>query len=147
MSQRVLDANRLIAHWRQCMASARSPHTADRARTWARELIALRGSKAIVTPVQVEFLGGTRNAGELARMRAFLAEFAIIDKRRILPQDWRLALDLAARIPSNGRPRGALDCLIRAIAERLHHDVDTADSGMPRTNPPARSRTRPGRRR
>ena len=82
----------------------------------------------------MEFIAGARDAAELERMRAFLAEFVVIDHGRILPQDWKRALALAERIPSDGRPRSALDCLIRAIADRLHYDVDTADSGMPRSN-------------
>jgi predicted nucleic acid-binding protein len=109
---------------------------------WAQELIALRNTKAIVSPVALEFLAGART-GEKELIRAFLGEFEIVDKGRIEETDWDRAYQYAERVPRDGRPRGAVDCLIRAIAERLSYEVDTADEGMPDSMPPRRYRKLP----
>ncbi len=130
MLPKVLDANRLIRHWR-----AAPPRSTSQARASARQLCERHGTRAIVTPVVIELLGGTRDKDELARARAFLTEFHIIDEGRILPEDFVRATALAERIPHVFRPRTFADCLIRAIADRLHYDVDTADAGMPRSLP------------
>lgn len=136
MIRQVLDANRLIQHWQRTR-----PRTIAGARASAVELIELYGTGAIVTPVAIEFLGGTRDKGELALARAFISQFHAVDEGRILPEDFVQARALAERIPPVFRPRGFADCLIRAIADRLHYDVNTADAGMPR----ALSRSATGR--
>jgi|SRR5688572_21360485 predicted nucleic acid-binding protein len=139
MLPKILDANRLIRHWR-----AAPPRSIADARKSAGDLCERHGTRAIVTPVVIELLGGTRDKDELARARAFLAEFQIIDAGRILPEDFVRARALAERIPHVFRPRTFADCLIRAIADRLHYDVDTADAGMPRSLP-QRKEGKPGR--
>ena len=139
MLPKVLDANRLIRHWR-----AAPPRSIAQARAAARQLCDRHGTRAIVTPVVIELLGGTRDKDELARARVFLAEFQVIDDGRILPEDFVHARALAERIPHVFRPRTFADCLIRAIADRLHYDVDTADAGMPRSLPQRKARN-PGR--
>ena len=130
MLQRILDANRLIGQWR----SNRPRHSKD-AQQLARDLIERHGTAAIVTPVVIEFLGGTRDKNELTLARTFLHEFRVVDEGRILAEDFVQARALAERIPHDSRSRGFADCLIRAIADRLHYDVDTADTGMPRSLP------------
>ncbi len=130
MLPKILDTNRLIRHWQ-----AARPRTLAAARQAARDLCQRHGTSAIVTPVVIEFLGGMRDKDELARARAFLSELHIIDEGRILPEDFVNARALAERIPFIFRPRTFADCLIRAIADRLHYDVDTADAGMPRSLP------------
>jgi len=56
------------------------------------------------------------------------------DQSRILPEGWQNVRRLIKHIPRgpSPRPRGLVDCLIRAIADRLNHEFWTDDSGMPR---------------
>lgn len=133
MSQRVFDTSLLIRHWQRSRSahSGRKLSVAD-ARRWAKDLIELRQTQLIVTPVVIEFLAGARDGRELSLHRAFLDEFHIADEGHITNDDWLLSKRLAERIPRDGAPRDLGDCLIRAIAERLHLDVDTLDKGMPR---------------
>jgi predicted nucleic acid-binding protein len=131
MLPKILDANRLIDHWRHAR-----PKTVAEARRAAQELINLRGTNPIVTPVAIEFLGGTNGEDDLKRHRAFLEEFEIAAQGRILDIDFVRARSLAERTPIPFHPRSFADCLIRAIADRLHYDVDTKDKGMPRSLPP-----------
>jgi len=130
MLRKVLDANRLIRYWQ----TSRPENISD-ARRLARQLIDLKGTGAIVTPVVIEFVGGTRDSGDLARARAFLDEFDVIDNGRILAEDFVHALRLAEPRRGITRRRSFADCLIRAIADRLHYEVDTEDAGMPRSLP------------
>jgi predicted nucleic acid-binding protein len=128
----VLDANRLIRHWQRDR-----PGNLVSARELAQALIQREGTSAIVTPVAIEFLGGTRDRSELLLARAFLNEFSIIDGGRILAEDLGHARRLAETIPrGHFRPRHFADCLIRAIADRLHYGVVTDDTGFPRSLPP-----------
>lgn len=142
MGQRILDTNRLIAYWRRS-----PPKRPAEARSLALEMVAFYGTSAIVTPVAIEFLGGTRDRHELLLHREFLGELRIIDQGRIIPEDLVRAQALAEQIPWNGQSRDFADCLIRAMADRLHYEVDTADAGMPRiaTPPPSPPRRRRNR--
>ena len=89
-------------------------------------------AKAIVTPIHVEFVAGTRDSSEQELAEAYLAQFDNIDGGKIPKQDWDETLRIAKRIPQNGKPRQLGDCLIRAIANRLKHSVVTPDTGFPK---------------
>ena len=123
-----MDTNRLIAHFCDCKGKVPlDQFTESDARTWARALIVLRGTDAIVTPVFIEMLAGARTPHELTMIRTYLAQFLIIDERRVLEQDWEEATRLAARTPRDGKRRQLVDCLIWALARRLHFAIDTID--------------------
>jgi predicted nucleic acid-binding protein len=123
MVRRILDTNRLIRWWQQ-----RRPRSTSEAQQRAKGLIERERTNKIVTPVRLEFLSGTTK-DDLTLCDVFLAEFEILDKGRILHEDWDEAARFARR--SSNRPRGAMDCLIRAIASRLHCEVLTDDKRFP----------------
>lgn len=126
----VLDTSVSISFWRQQRAkNAKQKLTEKDARTWARKLIQLQND-AIVSPVAIEFLSGSRNRDELRLFRAFIGEFNVIDRGAIPATDWEKARQQAERVPRDGRPRQLGDCLIRAIATRLHHEVFSLDAGI-----------------
>jgi predicted nucleic acid-binding protein len=131
MARRLLDTSILLSHWNRVRGDL-SEKSADDARDWARELIKLRRGVAIATPVVLEVLGGVRSSHELSLTLAYLGEFKVIDGGKIPKEDWDAAQRIAARVPPDGRRRDLGDCLIRAIANRLHHEVDTPDGGFPR---------------
>lgn len=108
--------------------------TPDCARAWARQLIDIEKTDAIVTPVELELLGGDPSTEDRQLTTAYLEPFRIIDQGRVLPEDWDYARRLVKRIPAGPRPRprGLVDCLIRAIADRLNHELWTDDAGIPR---------------
>jgi predicted nucleic acid-binding protein len=127
----ILDSSILIDHWCRCHAAARRPIRVQDVRKWAADLITLRRTAAIVTPVYVEMIAGVSSREELKLTRAFLAEFECIDEGRIPEEDWDETIRVAQRVPRDGRPRQLGDCLIRAIANRLRYQVFTQDSGFP----------------
>jgi predicted nucleic acid-binding protein len=130
MRKKILDTSILISHWRRRWSEARrSPAVAD-VRRWARELIDLYNTDAIVTPVYVEMLAGITSRQHLQLTRAFLSEFQCIDEAIVPPADWVETIRLAQRVSTRSRPRDLGDCLIRAIANRLRHDVMTFDTGF-----------------
>ena len=105
--------------------------TAGNAVEWARRLITIHDTNAIVTPVYIEFAAGVRNSAELELTRAFLDQFDVIDGGRITVEGWQETRRLAQRIPPNGKPRQLGDCLIAAIGKRLHYEVIRFDKGFP----------------
>lgn len=127
MRRRVLDTNRLIAHWRRSRIRPLSEYTRDDAAEWARALIKLDATDAIVTPVVVEFLCGSMNPHELELARSFLNEFDLIDRGQITVEDWELAKRFAAWVRGDPKPRDFADCLIAAIARRLGYEPLTSD--------------------
>ena len=132
MSRRILDSSQLISHWRHCRGGFSGSSTPNIVKNWARELIELHDSSAIVTPVYIEFIAGVQSHSELALARAYLSEFNILDEGRILVQDWEEAKRLAARVPPDRKRRQLGDCLILAIAIRLKYEVRTLDKGLRR---------------
>jgi predicted nucleic acid-binding protein len=131
--KRVLDTNKLIRHWKRFKPSG-GVKTRDGARAWAQRRIELENTDAIVTPVELELLGGDLNANDRELTVAYLEPYRIIDQGRVPPEDWEYARRLIKRIPKgpSPRPRGLVDCLIRAIADRLNLELWTDDSGVPR---------------
>jgi len=128
MPKRILDTGRLINFWHSKLQGGSLDNvTQDMVKGWARELVNLRESNAIVSPVEVEFLAGARNGHELELFRAFLAVFEVVDAGHTLPQDWQKAKQFAQRVPHDGKRRQMGDCLIKGIAERFKRDVDSPD--------------------
>jgi predicted nucleic acid-binding protein len=133
MRRFLLDTSVLITHWGRCRTGKRAAAIKEfDADSWARRLIEIEDTNAIVTPVMLEYLCGVRDQLELGRARAYLKPFHSVDKGKTLVADWREARRLAERIPKNARPRDFGDCLIKAIASRLNYQVRTFDTGMPR---------------
>lgn len=132
MRRRILDSSILVAYWCHRHGQASSKSKIVHAKQWAKELIDLYGTNAIVTPVAVEFLSGFCDRQQMEAGQAFLAEFRCIDEQRIPEEDWKRARQLAERIPRSRRRRHLGDCLIRAIADRLGYEVHTSDTGFPR---------------
>ena len=136
MRELILDTNVLIGHWhrRKSRGGPFTNKTAANAEQWAAERIEIEATNAIVIPVYLEVVGGTINGHEMNLTRTYLSRFMIIDGGRVTEEDWAEARRLAERISRgpDSRPRGAVDCLIKAIARRLRHDVRTFDLGMPR---------------
>ncbi len=134
MKKRLLDTEILISYWKKRRSTPLTNDTIAAARSWAQELIRIHGSNAIATPVFVEMLAGVMTSHELKLTRAFLAEFTCVDQGDIPEADWEQAIRLAQRVkklrkrlPSPSRPRKLGDCLIKAIADRLHYEVQSRD--------------------
>jgi predicted nucleic acid-binding protein len=130
MRRRLLDSSVLIRHWRSRQKRRRAQDLED-ADDWAKELIPLRRTDAIATPVHIEFVCGITDRKEMELARRYLSHFTVIDGGRILPDDWKSAAESAMRVPRDHRPRQLGDCLIRAIADRMNYDVDTHDLHFP----------------
>ncbi|MGA9925599.1 MAG: PIN domain-containing protein [Isosphaeraceae bacterium] len=135
MPQRFFDSTKLITE----LKKLRSDSTRADAERLAHKLIEIFDTKAIVSPVEIEVLAGVRDPHELELTEFFLAQFVIIDHRRIPPQDWKEAGRIAKRVIKRRRQanpqteqRQLGDCLIIAIANRLHYEFITDDKGMVR---------------
>ena len=132
MPRRVLDTNILINHWGDKLRSQRREELSETmAQQWARELIALTGAAAILTPVYLEYICGQTSATRVRLARAYLSVFEVADQGRILDDDWRRARQIAERVPRTGHRRQLGDCLIRAICDRLNLDLFTVDQRFP----------------
>jgi predicted nucleic acid-binding protein len=146
MRQRFFDSTKLMTELKKLRSDSRR---AD-AEQLARRLIEIYDTKAIVSPVEIEVLAGVRDPHELKLTEVFLGQFEIIDQRHIPPQDWEQARRIAKRVLRYDRdvsrrdrkrrrqanPKTELrqlgDCLITAIANRLHYEPITDDKGMKR---------------
>ena len=131
MARSVLDTNVLIYQWNRRSRGAAQPRSKTAVFDWARELVRMHDTDAILTPVKIEFACGVRSRNELKLAENYLSVFCIADKGKILPEDWKEAERLARRVPSNRKPRQLGDCLVRAIARRLRLDVITYDATFP----------------
>ena len=130
MKNRVLDTCILIDIWHGRSASkirVRSDETArEAAQTWLKKF----PNDGILTPIRLEFVGGTKDKDDLRLADIFLTEFELLDEGSVLVEDWREAERRARWIREKGRTRGALDSLIRAICDRLNADLYTHDTGI-----------------
>jgi hypothetical protein len=97
MRKRVLDTSILSRHWHKCRAPQLATNTAQEARGWAKRLVALYDTEAIVTPIYLEMVAGVCSRHELQLTRADLGVFRCIDERRIGPSDWDAAIQWAER--------------------------------------------------
>lgn len=132
MADRVLDTTVLIKIWRGDTPGIRRPNSEGTARAAAVAWLRQSPNSVIVTPVRIEFLVGARDKDELRLYDAFLSPFRVLDEGRVIPQDWEMAERYARWIPPSGRFRGAMDCLILAICDRLHAELQTEDKGFAR---------------
>ena len=132
MNRTVLDSRQLIAFWRrrQTDAGGGAPDAATAA-GWASDLERATGTASILSVTYLEFVGGAGSGAELRAYRAFLGGLEIVDGWEVRPSDFEQARRLAERVPRDRRPRGAMDCLIRALASRLGYAVRTGDRGFP----------------
>ena len=146
MPKSLLDSNILLEHFRRM--PDKNAKGADDAKTWADLLIKNRGTNAIVSPVEIEVLAGTRDPHDLELTEAFLSRFEVVDGQRTLPEDWEMAKRFAKRVvkldrqvprqhrrrdrqDNPGTPARQLgDCLISAIARRLNYSLITADKRL-----------------
>ena len=128
----ILDTSVLISYWRKRRSAKQAEPTPDDVRRWGRELIRLRRTDAIVTPVRLEFIAGAQSRDELDLFEAFLEPFKVADDRHLTPQDWDRAFKYAERVPKDGKRRQLGDCLILALAERLRRTVVSLDQSFPR---------------
>ena len=131
MARRILDTSVLVQHWKRSGGHAAHVSQSADVRAWADELAKLYGTRAIVSPVYLEFICGTTTREQLELARRFLSEFEIIDHWQVRTDDLREAQRIAERIPRSGRRRQLGDCLIRALANRLSHDVVTHEKAFP----------------
>ena len=63
MANRIFDTSYLISHWHNFPKTSR--RTSENMRSWSEKLIALYGSRRIVTPVYIEMVAGVTGAEEL----------------------------------------------------------------------------------
>ena len=129
MKKAILDTSILGTFWKHQGLTKKS--AAD-VRNAAKQLIKSRDTNAIVTPVYLECVAGARTGNELQLMRAFLAEFNVVDAWHVSDDDWEAARSFAERIPHDGKPRHMGDCLIRAIANRISYEVSYIDNRFER---------------
>ena len=132
MRKYILDTSVLLKHWKRCVGSSLKGKKNSDALQWAKALIEIEDTNAILTPIYIEMVAGVSSEEELRLTRSFLRQFKMIDNGLILSQDWEEARRLAERIPRDGKPRQLGDCLIQAIANRLKFQVRTFDKRFPR---------------
>jgi predicted nucleic acid-binding protein len=130
MKYRVLDTNILIEIWHGRWPGGKPVRTEESAAAEARKWLKKYPGDGILTPIKMEFIGGTRSKDELKLTDLFLGEFEILDGGEITSEDWIGATRIARRIKGKGRARDAIDCLIRAICKRINADLLTRDTGI-----------------
>ena len=132
MATRILDTEVLISHYNK-MAKARSVAAV---KAHAGQLIKIQETNWILSPIRIEFLCGALDSNEFKLYSAYLEPFEVLDKHNIPPQDWSEAERLAQWAKESGRRRKLGDCLIQAIAKRLHAEIVTRDPDFQRRVPP-----------
>ncbi len=132
MSKRILDTEVLISHYNKMTKSK----SVEAVKAHARHLIDIQETKWILSPTRIEFLCGTLSRNDLKLYSAYLEPFEILDEQNIPSQDWSEAERRAQWVKESGRRRKLGDCLIQAIANRLHAEVVTRDRHFRRRTPP-----------
>jgi hypothetical protein len=94
-------------------------------------LIAIHATNSLLTPIYIEYVCGQGSAHEVELARAFLSGFKIADKGQILKADWEHARRIAERVPRDGLRRQLVDCLIRALCNRLNLECFTFEKRFP----------------
>lgn len=130
MKHRVLDTNILIEIWHGKWPGGKPVRSDEAAVAEPKKWRAKHPHDGIVTPVRLEFLGGARDKDELRLSDLFLSGFEVLDDGTVTRADWDGADRYARRIKGKGRARDAIDCLVRAICDRLNADVYTRDTGI-----------------
>ena len=129
MPIRVLDTSCVIAWWHRHRAVCREPSDLKQL---AADLLELHAASGVIWPVRLEFLVGVRSSDELSRARVYLEAFPLLDADRgMTTKHWEEAQRSASRVPTDGKPRDAMDCVIRAIANAANMDVESADHRFP----------------
>jgi hypothetical protein len=127
----ILDTCILVENWRRMRAKQKKFVDEKEIDRWAKKLIRLEDSNAILSPIRLEIMGGIHNRKEYRQMERYLSHFRVIDEGIILPQDWSQAEQLhRLEIEKHGKALGPLDSLIKAIAHRLGHEVRSEDKGF-----------------
>ena len=135
-SKRLADTNALIKHFRELRPYDRK--TTEQAEEWGRSY-AREFNAVIVAPVEVEFLAGIVDRHEMTLAEAYLRPFSLADRREPVARDWEEARRVAKHVGFQAARRQLCDCLITALADRLHIDViQSEDKGLHRQ----RGRTR-----
>lgn len=126
---RVIDTCVMLDIWHGRTPSKIRVRSKKTARSAAKKWLESHPNDVILTPIRLELIGGSRDADELQLTLLFLDEFEVLDRGRILDEDWRAAERYARWIRGNGRSRGALDSLMLAVCDRLNADFFTHDTG------------------
>ena len=131
MRGRVIDSNVVIALWHGRPPSPVAVRSEQTARQVAGWWLNAHPDDGLLTPVRLELLGGGQSKDEVRLTEYFLDQFPLFDSGVVLAEDWATAIRLAKRVPHDRRPRGAVDCILRALCQRLHLDLETGDTGVP----------------
>ena len=133
MRQRVIDSNVLIGLWHGRRPSPVKVKVRSRAeaRLVADAWLKIYPGDGVLTPIRLELIGGGLDRAGVELTVFFLDLFLVFDGGEVRREDWDAALRLARRVPFEPRPRGAVDCLIRAICQRLDLELKTFDTGVP----------------
>lgn len=133
MRPRVIDSNILLALWHGRFPSPTKVkvRTKPTAQLVAGAWLKLNPGDGGLTPIRLELVGGSLDRDAVRLTDYFLDLFPLFDDGDVRREDWDAAARLARRVPFEPRPRGAMDCLIRAICQRLRLDLETQDTGVP----------------
>jgi predicted nucleic acid-binding protein len=132
MATRILDTEVLISHYNKMTKSK----SVEAVKAHARQLIKIQETNWILSPVRIEFLCGALSSEEFRLYAAYLEPFDILDRRNIPSRDWSEAERRANWVKDSHKRRKLGDCLIQAIAKRLHAEIVTRDRDfLPRTPP------------
>jgi predicted nucleic acid-binding protein len=132
MATRILDAEVLISHYNKMTKSK----SVEAVKAHARQLIKIQETNWILSPIRVEFLCGALSSEEFKLYSAYLEPFEVLDKQNIPSRDWSEAERRAQWVKDSWRRRKLGDCLIQAIAKRLHAEVVTRDRDFLLRTPP-----------
>ncbi len=133
MRLRVIDSNILLALWhgRYPSPTTLKVRTRPTAKLVAAAWLKIYPGDGVLTPIRLELTGGGLDRAAVQLTDYFLDLFPLFDGGDVRREDWDTASRLARRVPFEPRPRGAVDCLIRAICQRLRLDLETQDTGVP----------------
>jgi hypothetical protein len=109
MRNRALDTNIVIEIWHGRWPGGRKVRTEETALSEPRKWLRHHPNDGILTPVRLEFLGGTRDKDEFRLADLFLGGFDNLDGGSVLAEDWREAEKIARRVIREGRHRDAVD--------------------------------------
>lgn len=135
MATRILDAEVLISHYNKMTKS----RTVEAVKAHARQLIEIQETNWILSPIRIEFLCGALSSDEFKLYSAYLEPFEVLDKRNIPSHDWSEAERRAKWVKNSRRRRKLGDCLIQAIAKRLHAEIVTKDKDFLLRTPPRKT--------